>query len=108
MAKHTSYRGSTIDMDSMRRENEKVPAIGNMSVNAKGDKISGGVVTKTASQIARENHRVQTTIVQGSIKSPITEDVPQAIKTPFKPTSVKKTKEIELPSGDISVEDNNE
>ena len=69
MAKHTSYRGSTIDMDSMRRENEKVPAIGNMSVNAKGDKISGGVVTKTASQIARENHRVQTTIVQGQCDS---------------------------------------
>ena len=37
MSKHVSYRGVTIDMDSIRCENEKTTAIGNMKVNAKGD-----------------------------------------------------------------------
>lgn len=107
MSKHVSYRGITIDMDSLRRENEKVPAIGNMKVNAKGDQINRGVVTKTADQIARENHRVKSTIVKTGLKGPMPNSpelpVQAASKTPVekKPT---KTKEVELPSGDIIIE----
>lgn len=113
MSRHVSYRGTTIDMDSLRRENEKTPAIGNMKVNAKGDQIKGGMVTKTADQIARENHRVQSVVVNTGLKgkqptaSGITIDAPEKpVRTPVKPT---KTKEIELPSGDIIIEgDTNE
>lgn len=109
MSKHVSYRGVTIDMDSMRRENEKVPAVGNMSVNARGDQIKNGIVTKTADQIARENHRVQSTIVNTGLKGPI----PTAVTTPILEAPVvkripgkatgpaKPLKEVELPSGDI-------
>ena len=112
MSKHVTYRGVTLDMDSIRRENEKVTAIGNMKVNAKGDQVKGGKVTKTADQIARENHRVKTTIVSTGLKGPVP-DVPnitQETKKPVKPTSkpVTKTREVELPSGDIVIEDNNE
>jgi hypothetical protein len=110
MSKHVSYRGATIDMDSMRRENEKVPAIGNMKVNAKGDQIKGGMVTKTADQIARENHRVQSAIVKTGLKGPVPASVeskpePKKSKTPVKAT---KTKEVELPSGDIVIEEDKE
>lgn len=114
MSRHVTYRGVTIDMDSIRRENEKVPAIGNMKVNAKGDKIKGGLVTKTADQIARENHRVTQTIVHAGLKGPMTPDLPQAIvpaKAPVKATvaDVPKTVEKELPNGDIVIEsDKNE
>ena len=108
MSKHTTYRGATIDMDSMRRENEKTPALGNMGVNAKGDKMGrGGTVTKTADQIARENHRVQTSVVRSGLKGPVPDSpavVEQKQVTPVKAT-VKKTKETELPSGDIIIED---
>lgn len=104
MSRHVTYRGVTLDMDSIRRENEKVPAIGNMKVNAKGDQIKGGRVTKTADQIARENHRVQSTIVNTGLKGPI----PTAVATPILEAPVKKPaikakamKEVELPSGDI-------
>lgn len=113
MSKHVSYRGVTMDMDSLRRENEKTTAIGNMKVNARGDQIKGGVITKTADQIARENHRVQSAVVSTGLKGKqptatgITVDPPKpAVKTPVKAT---KTREVELPSGDIIIEsDSNE
>ena len=114
MSRHVTYRGTTIDMDSFRRENEKVSAIGNMAVNAKGDQISRNTVTKTSEQIARENHRVQTAIVSTSLKgkhptSPETTIEVPATK-PKKTAAVdKKSKEVELPSGDIIIqEDSNE
>jgi len=103
MSKHVTYRGVTLDMDSIRRENEKVPAIGNMKVNAKGDQIKGGRVTKTADQIARENHRVQSTVVSTGLKGPIPA-APAVLEAPKPKKAVTKTvklKEIELPSGDI-------
>lgn len=110
MTKHVSYRGVTIDMDSMRRENEKSVAVGNMSVNAKGDQIQGGMVTKTADQIARENHRIQSAIVKTGLKgpipaapTPILEAPKKAAPKPVKPTI--KTKELEMPNGDIIVGD---
>jgi len=120
MARHITYRGVAIDMDSLSRENEKVPAIGNMKVNAKGDQISGGKVTKSADQIARENHRVQQAVVNTGLKgkqpvapSPVLE-TPKAspIKTTpgasatAAPAKVAPTMvERELPSGDIVVEE---
>jgi len=107
-------------MESLSRENEKVPAIGNMRVNAKGDQIRGGVVTKTADQIARENHRVQSVIVNTGLKGkqPVAPEIkldtpkastppaPPAPKASIRPTS-KKSKEKELPNGDIVVGDSN-
>ena len=108
MSKHTSYRGASIDMDSMRRENEKTPALGNMNVNAKGDQLArGGAVAKTADQLARENHRVQSAVIQTGLKGPLptsTAVVEQKQVTPVKATA-KKVVEKELPSGDIVIEE---
>lgn len=101
-------------MDSMRRENENVPAVGNYRVNAKGDQIKGKTVTKPADQIARENHRVQSAIIHTGLKGPIPEGPAPVIeaqkKTPVKATAVVKprTKEVELPSGDIIIESEKE
>jgi hypothetical protein len=92
-------------MESLSRENERVPAIGNMKVNAKGDQIDRGMVTKTAEQIARENHRVQSVVMNTGLKGkqPVAPDI--QLETP-KPTKATKVlpKEKELPSGDIVVE----
>lgn len=111
MARHVTYRGVTIDMDSMRRENEKVPALGNMKVNARGDELGkNSTVTKTADQLARENHRVQTSIVNTGLKGAVPAS-PETIK-PIQPTAkavpAKKQKEKELPTGDIVMEDDND
>jgi len=111
MSRHVTYRGTTLDMDSIRRENEKVPAIGNMKVNAKGDQIKDGRVTKTADQIARENHRVQSTIVNTGLKGPVPAAPATVLEAP-KASRVAKTtkamKEVELPSGDIVMKEDDE
>jgi hypothetical protein len=110
MSRHVTYRGTTMDMDSLRRENEKVTALGNMRVNARGDQIERGEITKTADQIARENHRVQTAVFSTGIKGPMpkSEDLSPVLEKESKPEKVaraKKTREVELPSGDIVVEE---
>jgi hypothetical protein len=96
-------------MDSIRRENEKVPAVGNAQSNAKGDIIKGGRVTQTAEEIARERGRVQSAIINTGLKGPmpaaenISMDKPKPAKAPVA-VPAKKTKEVELPSGDIVIE----
>ena len=112
MARHVTYRGQTIDMDALRREHETTTAIGNMKVNARGDRLArGGEITKTAEQLARENHRVQSTVVTTGLKGPVPDAsgmnvTPQkVIKTnPAAPKTAKVT-ETELPSGDIIVKE---
>jgi len=115
MSKHTTHRGVVVDMDILRRENAKVPAIGNMRVNAQGDLLDNkGMVTKTADQIARERNRVKAVEVKTGLKggAPKFTDF-QQLESPNKPgptptaTAPKqqpKVKETELPSGDIVVE----
>lgn len=111
MARHTTYRGATIDMDSMRRENERVPAIGNMKVNARGDRIKNGQITKTADEIARERGRIQSVLVNTGLKGPIPviENLQPEVKPITKPITPAptKNKEIELPSGDIIIGEEN-
>lgn len=109
MSKHVSYRGATIDMESLRRENEQTVAIGNMKVNARGDQLNRGAIVKTADQIARENHRVQTAIVSTGLKGKQPAAPATLIEKPVekKAAVVKKTIEKELPSGDIVIEDDN-
>lgn len=105
MSRHVTYRGTTIDMESLARENEHVPAIGNQKVNAKGDQINHGLITKTADQIARENHRVQSVVVNTGLKGqlpPMPEVVVEQPKV-TKPTRAALVKEKELPNGDIIV-----
>lgn len=108
MSRHVTYKGVTIDMDSMRRENEKVPAVGNMKVNARGDQIKNGKIVKTADQIARESHRTKSAIIKTGLKGPI----PNAPESPVNAASRKApvksveaaTKEVEQPNGDIVIE----
>lgn len=116
MSKHTTFRGLTIDMDSLRRENEKTIAVGNMPVNARGDRIEKGKITKTADQIARENHRVQSMVVNAGLKGPQPAAPVAGVlenKKPVEPTATApkkdagKKRERELPSGDIVMEDDN-
>jgi hypothetical protein len=100
----------------MRRENEKVPAIGNMPVNARGDQIKGGKITKTADEIARERGRVQSVLVSTGLKGPMPADLATptpvsatttkapATKSPVVPTTTK-VNERELSNKDIVIDD---
>lgn len=108
MSRHVTYRGATIDMEALMRENSKSVAIGNMKVNARGDQLGkNGEVTKTADQIAREKHRVQSAIVHTGLKGkqPDVENISIDKKSTTAKNEKKVTKEVELPSGDIVIEE---
>jgi hypothetical protein len=109
-------------MDAFRREHEKSVAVGNMGVNAKGDKVENGRVVKTIDQISKENHMTKTTIIKASLKGPqpdspelITDqkvvqqrvnDVKSKANKKSESSNIDRTaaKEVELPSGDIIIE----
>jgi hypothetical protein len=71
--------GKTIDMRSMSMANEKIRAVGNMSVNARGDLIdSHNNIVKTRQQQLAEQYSSQTK----KQNRPGTAQKPQAEKTP--------------------------
>lgn len=49
---HKTSRGTILDMDKLKLANENVIAVGNMKVNARGDKISGGKVVESKNSLA--------------------------------------------------------
>lgn len=56
--KHTSYRGTAIDMEMLKFQNEYKTALGNASMNARGDKIGrGGTIIKTREELLAERER---------------------------------------------------
>ena len=57
MAIHRSALGKTVDMAALAAKNERVRAVGNMSVNARGDTIdSFGKVIKPATEKVNEKY----------------------------------------------------
>ena len=48
---YKTMRGKTVDMHKLVKENEMTPAVGNMSINARGDQLGeGGRIVKTREQ----------------------------------------------------------
>ena len=74
--KYRSAQGKTIDMIALIANNETVPSIGNMAVNARGDEIlSDGTIIKTREELMKEYHNLSTMIPEDS---PIPESVTDA------------------------------
>jgi len=80
---HRSMQGRQIDMEKLRAQNELMPAVGNMKVNARGDELgAGGKVIRTREQIMAEYYeanpnaapdpkaKVKTETTQGSAVPP--------------------------------------
>ena len=65
---YKSSRGKTIDMGALRLQNEHVRAVGNMSVNARGDRIDaqGKVIDSKSQQVTRRIQR-QTNVTEGPV-----------------------------------------
>ena len=74
--KYRSAQGKTIDMIALIANNETVPSIGNMAVNARGDEIlSDGTIIKTREEIMKEYHNLSTMVPEDG---PIPESVSDA------------------------------
>jgi hypothetical protein len=57
--------GQTVDFGALLSQNETVPAIGNMNVNARGDEIApSGDIVKTRDQVMKEYHQMNTMVPQ--------------------------------------------
>lgn len=122
MTNRKTYRGKLIDLDSLQRSNEKTTAMGNMGVNAKGDKLGpGGEIIEPANSRSRTHYNTKRTTVnnRGSLKSEPSKaetkvfddaDRERTPEEPKKTTSKKVTKpkaqatEIEQDNGDIVIE----
>jgi hypothetical protein len=107
MAKHITYRGVTIDMEAISRANAMVPAIGNMHVNARGDRIKNGQVVKTVEEIARDRHKIMNSVTSGSLKDEVQTTILDQVaeKKSVAPTKTKKIKEVEDADGNITIEE---
>jgi hypothetical protein len=61
MANYRTANGQTVNIDNLRLVNELTPAVGNMNVNARGDKISadGTIVTPKQQIMKQHYHRLE-------------------------------------------------
>jgi hypothetical protein len=92
---YRTAQGRQLDMEAIRLQNELVPALGNMRVNARGDQLGpGGKVVKTREMIMDEYYKTRAT--------PAVDNVPQQSEIPTRsnpsrrrtdplPTSSKKS-----------------
>tara|TARA_Y100000592_G_C5460030_1_gene313502 strand:+ start:1658 stop:2002 length:345 start_codon:yes stop_codon:yes gene_type:complete len=111
MVQRRTNQGQMIDMDALALKNEKEIALGNMKVNARGDKLGkGGKIIAERDQVARayyENNPkavVQSVSIKDAVDDkPVVEQSASIVKP--KKTKVKKTKEVELPNGDIEIQE---
>ena len=116
-------RGQTIDMAGLVLQNETAVAVGNMNVNARGDKVNEkGEVVKTKTEQAQAYYQsnpkaaVKTVSIKDAVdvsasktmEQPVAEK-PKAQKASKPKAKQPKMKEVELPNGDIElVEDKEE
>lgn len=57
---YKTARGKTIDMDKIKLSNERVTAVGNMKVNARGDKLgAGGQIIAGRNQVMDRVYNVE-------------------------------------------------
>ena len=106
MTTHKSNKGRPVDMETLRLKNEGAIAVGNMKVNAKGDKLGpGGEVVMTAAERVHQYYAEnETTVTKTSIKPNLDEDLPEEV-VPQKKERAKKKVEVEDADGNIEVFD---
>jgi hypothetical protein len=69
---YRTAKGQLVDIEAIAMANEKTVAVGNMGVNAKGDKVKGGKVIVPAAERVAPYHRAKKQVTTGSIRPPIT------------------------------------
>ena len=68
---YKSASGKTVDMGALRLQNEKVRAVGNMRVNARGDEINdNNEVIRTRNEQVKTQYQGQTRMPLPSSKDP--------------------------------------
>ena len=96
MAQRRTNKGQMLDFDALMIQNEKEIALGNMKVNARGDKLGpGGKVIQTREEVTREYYKnnpkavVKSVSIKDAVDSKPVVDQSQAI---VEKKSASKTK----------------
>jgi hypothetical protein len=109
MSIHRTAMGRAVDMSSLQAKNEKVRAVGNMGVNARGDTIdsAGKVIVPVTNKV---NSNYAQTVAMSSqarstnkIQADIMSDM--VISTPVMPSAVAQVEEMELTEAERAMED---
>ena len=83
MTLYRSAQGKMVDMTKLSQQHELTPAVGNASVNARGDKLgSGGVIVEKREEAAAQYHKIPKKIVEQPAQQdePILENIDTTIK----------------------------
>ena len=123
MATKKTSRGQALDMQTLALQNEKEIAVGNMGVNARGDKLnSTGEVVQTKTEQAQAYYQanpkaaVKTVSIKDAVdvsaskqmeQAPVAEK-PKATKASKPKAKQPKMKEVEMPNGDIALVEDTE
>lgn len=94
--KHKTMQGREIDMEKLMRQNETMPAIGNMRVNARGDELGpGGVVVRSREEVVAEYYETNPKAAAKRTKAAVApvEDQPQQVAPQ---TKSKKPQDADL------------
>jgi len=112
---YRTSKGQMVDMDALRIANDKSPAVGNMGVNGRGDRLArGGKVTETVAQQTRAYYKstakaskavsIKEDIVDVKELEEIKENMPtEKPKPKVKVKTIAKAKEVELEDGSIQI-----
>jgi hypothetical protein len=101
--------GRAVDMSSLQAKNEKVRAVGNMGVNARGDTIDSAgkvivpVTNKVNSNYAQTVALSSQTRSTNKIQADIMSDM--VISTPAMPSAPVQNEEMELTEAERAMED---
>lgn len=106
---YRSARGKVVDIERLSLKNEKVTAVGNQFVNARGDELGpGGVIKRTRNEVLKSYNKDNPNAVKKTSPKPqaeetVVEEAP--VKEPAKTTARRKKKDIEP---DVLEENNND
>ena len=114
MDQRRTNRGQSIDMDQLALQNETEIALGNMKINARGDKLGpGGKIIQKREDATREYYKNNPKAVVKSVSikdavdnKPVQDQSSEFVqKQSTAKAKSKKVKEVEMPNGDIELQE---
>lgn len=90
---YRTMQGKVIDLDKLMSQNELMPAIGNMKVNARGDELGpGGKIVKRREDVVAAYYEDNPNARVNMKAAPVVEESPAPVATT---TITKQTKKSE-------------
>lgn len=96
--KHRSMQGKEVDMEKLVAQNELMPAVGNLRVNARGDELgSGGAIIRKREDIVsayyEDNPNAMPTVVTPVVKPVVKPVVAPVVKPVVNPINNTQSEE---------------